>query len=147
MKVPSVKTVATIAIVGVTGYAAYLLYQFFFKGTKPSDLFKGTVQWWEGLFGQLPPGTRVSDVTGDSGKQAEQTAYNAIINNHSQGFYMAALQQFSFDAGNNVSFDSQGTPGWPWHSYDEWVSLQYPALPSAGSVTVDSDGVFHNDYV
>ena len=128
------------------GIVLFLAYRYFFSGVSPAQVIKGASQWWQAKLGQLPPGTKIEDITGDAGTNAETTAMQTVTNNHSQGFYNAALQQFSYDAGNNSALDSQGTPGWPWHSYSEWISLQYPALPSAGSVTVDSDGVYHNDY-
>lgn len=88
----------------------------------------------------------IPDVTGASGAQAESEAFNAVVNNQSQGFYNAALQEYAYDQGLDTSLDAQGTTSWPWKSYSAWVNAGYPALPGASVVTVDANGVYHNAY-
>lgn len=88
----------------------------------------------------------VPDVTGAAGAAATQEAFTAVVNDKSQGFYDSALQQYSYDMGLDKSLDGQGTAGWPWTSYQNWVGAGYPTLPTAGDVQVDAHGVYHNEY-
>ena len=103
------------------------------------------VDWWESKLGGKTSGP-ITDVTGLVGSAASTAAYAAVVNDHSQGFYNSALQEYSYDANFDTTLAGQGTSGWPWTSYDNWVSNGYPALPTASSVTVDANGVYHNEY-
>src|ERR1035441_5833976 len=143
MAVPQIKLSATaILVVGTLGIAGYVVWNWLH-----SDAGKGTLQWWQNTLGQLPPGTQIADTTGSAGTTATQAAFAGVVNNHSQGFYNACLQQYSYDQGNGGALDAQGGPGWPWTSFDNWAAMNYPPLPSMASVTVDSNGVYHNDYI
>lgn len=92
------------------------------------------------------PTGHLPDTTGAAGATAEQTAFNAVVNDNSQGFYNAALAQYAHDNGFDTSLAAQGSTGWPWKSYADWANADYPALPTAGSVSVDSHGVYHNTF-
>lgn len=73
---------------------------------------------------------------------------SSVVNDHSQGFYNAALMEYSYNQDDTSAWDSgQGTNNWPWKTYDQWVSASYPQLPTAGAVSVDKNGVYHNSYI
>lgn len=127
------------AVAAIT--AAVFIY-FKLKG----EFAGATGEWWKSQFGIGEAGKQLGDMTGTTGAQVSDNAFKKVVNDQSQGFYNAALQQYSLDAGFHSTLDGQGTNAWPWVSFQKWKNANYPALPTAGSVTVDKHGVYHNAY-
>lgn len=145
----SAREIAILAGLGVGAFIVYKLWSLINEFKTNGQAFADKNPNLASLFisagiktdtGQIP------DVTGTSGSNAEAKAFKSVVNDHSQGFYNAALQQTAYDDGLQTSLDEQGTDQWPWKNYDNWKSKGYPALPNADAVTVDGDGIYHNDY-
>jgi hypothetical protein len=105
------------------------------------------------------PGGSVPDTTGAAGSKeaavsqaaAEGSAAAEGITTEgsaytSEAFYDACLQDYAFDNNFETSLAAQGTSGWTWKTYSAWVAAGYPTLPHAEYVSVDTNGVFHNQY-
>lgn len=156
MEAPQVKVdakgIMILATLGIVAFGVWYLYELIQGFKKDMNKYQAFANNHPNLAallvsaGVTGPGGQYPDTTGAQGQAAEQAAFSAVVNNQSQGFYNAALQQYSYDQGMAGTFDAQGTEGWPWTSYDFWKSKNYPPLPTASSVTVDQNGVYGNDY-
>lgn len=99
-------------------YVAYNIY----------TAVKGGLDWWANLFGFLKPGTQIKDTTGQAGDALSANTQTETYNS-SQGSYDVKLANYAKAQGLPTSLSAQGTSGWPWVSYDSWVSAGMPALP------------------
>ncbi len=109
-------------------------------------VFVGVLYGGYKLYKMLMDPNGLLGYNGALGNAVEKSAFEGVVNNHSQGFYNSAMQQTSYDDGNQSSLDVQGTDKWPWTSYDVWVKAGYPPLPNSSLISAGSDGVYHNEY-
>lgn len=71
-------------------------------------------------FGVTGPGGQIPDVTGTSGAAASATAQTTTYSG-SQGDYDVHLAAYAKAHGYPTALSAQGTDGWPWKTYDDWV--------------------------
>ena len=104
-------------------YVVYAIYEAV-KGGLTTAL-----PWWLSWLGVKPTSGNLPDTTGSLGAQisaqAQTTTYAA-----SQGAYDVALSAYATAQGFPTSLSAQGTTGWPWVSYDAWITAGMPSLPT-----------------
>lgn len=163
MEIPRIPISTVISLAVVIGVIyGYEKIKNAFGSSASAQAFATSHPWLASLgisLGFKTPTGSIPDVTGAAGAQASTTAQasaegsaaaqgitTAGSSYTSQAFYDSCLQDYSYDNNFDTSLSAQGTAGWTWLSYQAWVASGYPTLPNSQNVSVDSNGVFHNQY-